>query len=245
MIIVNADDYGLHPDINLGIYKCISKGYLKSISVSANSKNVDWEKLFNYQEMGILVGTHITLVTEPWKTANYHFRSWKHLLINLFIKPKSFISEIQNEIEWQLSEFKKNKINITHIDSHQHIHISPLIWPLINKLAKDLNIKRIRLPYSPKLSLIRRTLPGLILHLLSKYRKRSYNSAIPCIGIAYSGNNTVKSLEKELALVKDKKAELIVHIAKTGNNAALGAKGYHWQDELDALATTYKLGRLC
>ena len=53
--------------------------------------------------------------------------------------------EIQDEFEQQILKLKSKGIKISHIDSHQHIHLLPGIWKIINLLALKHQIPRVRI----------------------------------------------------------------------------------------------------
>lgn len=65
-LIVNADDFGIHPDVNSAIAACVDFGSVNSVSVIANGTSPDFELLNRFFEKGIFIGAHITWVGESW-----------------------------------------------------------------------------------------------------------------------------------------------------------------------------------
>ena len=65
-LLVNADDFGLHSDINRGISECVESGRVQSVSFAAVGQAVDWKKLQEWQRSRVLTGLHLTLFGEPW-----------------------------------------------------------------------------------------------------------------------------------------------------------------------------------
>ena len=55
-------------------------------------------------------------------------------------------SELEAELRAQIERALEAKINITHIDSHQHTHVLPGINALVLKLCNEYNIIRVRIP---------------------------------------------------------------------------------------------------
>jgi len=55
------------------------------------------------------------------------------------------IIDIENEIRLQIEKLLKFK-HFDHIDSHRHIHYIPQIFKIVNHLAEEYNINRIRIP---------------------------------------------------------------------------------------------------
>lgn len=67
--ILNADDFGLHPDMDRGIVECVRAGALNSISVVV-VHDFDVAALQQLRrDHGTKLGLHVTLVGEPWLTA--------------------------------------------------------------------------------------------------------------------------------------------------------------------------------
>lgn len=54
--------------------------------------------------------------------------------------------EVYAELSAQIKAVQKTGITITHLDSHQHLHILPKITDIVLQLAQEYNIKSIRIP---------------------------------------------------------------------------------------------------
>src|SRR6266849_2355946 len=89
MLLVNADDFGLHKDIDRGILDCIEHGSVQSVSFSAVGRTVDWNKLLELIRHGVRVGLHITLVGEPWASDGRLVPGWKHLVKQLLVPARA------------------------------------------------------------------------------------------------------------------------------------------------------------
>ncbi len=197
-IIVNADDFGLHQDIDKGILQCIEHGAVNSVSVVPNSVAVDWGLVKDLQAKGIKIGLHLTLVGEEWGSNPVIVDSWLPFALKIFFIRKKWHARIRKELKWQLAQFKQHGIELDHIDSHQHIHVLPGLWSLIYELQIQFPNIRIRVPYVTKFRLMKTNFSGLVLQFLSLMRKREYRSALPCIGLKHSGNYTAKQFKDEL-----------------------------------------------
>src|SRR5271155_2522228 len=88
-LLVNADDFGLHPDINRGISECVERGRVQSVSFSATGQAVDWKKLQEWARHGVFVGLHVTLVGQPWATDRRTLHSWKDLVAQLLLRGRA------------------------------------------------------------------------------------------------------------------------------------------------------------
>src|SRR4051794_17886310 len=78
-VLVNADDFGLHRDIDRGILDCVEAGVVQSVSFSPQGESLDWNALRNLHDRGVRVGLHVTLVGEPWLTDGRIIPGWKDL----------------------------------------------------------------------------------------------------------------------------------------------------------------------
>ena len=89
-ILVNADDFGLHRDINRGILDCVERGRVQSVSFSPIGRAIDWPKLAELARQGVRTGIHVTLVGEPWGTDGRLFKNWKELARHLIFSMLPF-----------------------------------------------------------------------------------------------------------------------------------------------------------
>lgn len=238
-LLVNADDFGLHPDINRGIADCVGAGNVSSISVCPSGTSQDWAALGEIQKKGVGVGVQITLVDEPWLTDGRVISGWQSLLAQWIGGGGKFIVAVEQEAQRQIELCRKNGIRLTHLDSHQHVHALPGLWQICLRLAKEHGIGRVRVPVAARWSLIRRSPAGIVLQLLGRWRMRSTNPALPCIGLAWSGRNTVAIFEAELEKARGMDVELITHpgVTTPALTARFAAWGYDWSSERDMLVT--------
>ncbi|MFD0750808.1 ChbG/HpnK family deacetylase [Mucilaginibacter calamicampi] len=149
-IIANADDFGLKGSVNSAIIQCFQKGYITSASIMTNSAIFDETvKLINSNACVINIGVHIDLVEfkpltafKPIKFLNEE-GNWNSEAINkkfLILDAQAkdaFELEIYKQIETALSA----GLNISHLDSHYHIHTLPCFYNLFIKAAKKYHLK--------------------------------------------------------------------------------------------------------
>ena len=238
-LLVNADDFGLHRDINRGILDCIDHGRLQSISFSAIGRAIDWQKLCELQRHGVRVGLHVTLVGEPWETDSRLFRNWKELVKQMFSGGDSFKRALEAEISRQFQLCAENGLDphfLSHIDSHQHVHVLSGIWQPFVREKQKYHIDRIRIPWSPS---IKKSLAGGVLQVLARRRRREIAS-LPCLGLAHAGQNTIDVFRGELAAAARsgfRDVEMVVHPGI--NTPALESRyadwNFRWTGERDAL----------
>lgn len=229
---VNADDFGLHEDINRAILEGVEAGRIQSFSVSANGGAVDWPALEALHRRGVPLGVHLTWVGEPWLSDGRCWGSWPALLRSLALQPR-LAEKAEEEARRQAGTFLNRGITPAHLDSHQHVHVFPGLWGVTLRVARDLGIPRIRVPWAPAPGGLRPTPGGLALQWLSRRCRRAAPDARPCIGLAASGHNTRACLEQELRMAGGRDLEMVVHpgYATPALLERYGSWSYDWDAE--------------
>lgn len=153
-IIINADDFGRHELINLAVEKAVREGCLRSATIMAGGKFFDDAVEVAKRNPDLGVGIHFTLangfpVLPPEKiptlvTAEGVFHENYIEFIKLYVKGKISRAEIQAELSAQLEKVLRAGLELTHFDSHQHLHHFPGIVGIALKLAKAAKIPAMR-----------------------------------------------------------------------------------------------------
>lgn len=223
-LLVNADDFGLHRSVNEAIEECARFGTVNSISVMANGRAPDFDLLSRLARQGIFTGVHVTWVGEPWITEDRLIADWRQLVYCLFTGGRKFQYALYEEAEAQIGRLLQNKIQLFHIDSHQHVHHLPGVWSITEALQKKYCIERIRVAHTLSPGLARQSISGWCLGILSGRHQKQ--SRYYCAGIRHTGRYDIGRLEKELMLSAGINTELIVH---PGNdNVGLNNRYLHW-----------------
>ena len=155
-LIVNADDFGIHTDVNKGIIKAYNEGCLTSTSLISVGKAAEEAAELAIENPGLGVGLHFTLVAEKPALPvdkvstlvddNGYFFPDHVAFIKRFLLGKIDLSQLQNECEAQITKAEKLGVSITHIDSHQHLHVLPHLSNICFDIAKRHNINKMRFP---------------------------------------------------------------------------------------------------
>ena len=161
MIYYCADDYGLCNLSSMRIKECLKNGALNKISVLPNMRDIDFDNIEN----DVNISLHINLVegkalSDVRKVSLLTDKkgNFKHSFVGLLklslIKPKEFEKQVYEEIKTQIIFWKSmSEDNSILIDSHQHIHMIPLIFKTLIKVLKEekINVKYLRIPSEPVL----------------------------------------------------------------------------------------------
>jgi predicted glycoside hydrolase/deacetylase ChbG (UPF0249 family) len=154
-LLVNADDLGLSSAINKGIIQSHLTGIVTSTSIVA-SGTAFTEGVQLAKECPTLgVGVHLTLVEEnsvaepdaiPTLAPNGVLPHSYGDLMKKVLTARISLSEIEREFRAQIEKCLRSGIKLSHVDSHQHTHALPLIFPIALRLANDYAIPGIRIP---------------------------------------------------------------------------------------------------
>jgi len=142
-LCINADDFGFSTSISSGILEMIRQGLVSSTSVMIQNADAQQMKLLA-EEKNISVGLHFNLAS----TKNYYtpFLNSPFKIAQQFYFKKLTLSNLEKELEAQYKQLSNlyNK-KITHLDTHQHIHIIPKVASLLNEFAVQHHIDYVRL----------------------------------------------------------------------------------------------------
>lgn len=255
-LIVNADDFGLDENINNGIIKGYKDGFITSTSIMPNADFFMQAAKLSKDNPKLGIGIHLTLVGGIKPLTNLldvkTLVDEKGLLYSdyiLFMK-KYFLgkidkNEIKLELDSQIRKVLSEKINVTHIDSHQHLHVLPGITKIVVELCQKYNIKRVRLPlesmclYGNSNSFnLKRQIGKVGLNICSLLAKRTFdknNLVYPdnFFGMLSGGNLDVECISYFLKKSKNGTNEIMTHPGF--NSIILNEKfawGYNWEKEL-------------
>jgi chitin disaccharide deacetylase len=248
-LIVNADDLGLHPGISTGAVRAFRDGIVTSVSVVANGAAFD-EAVRAIKECPTIgVGVHLTLVGEtPLLSAD----SLPTLaprgrlpqdFVALFARlcvGRVRLAEIEQELAAQVARLQETGLRITHMDSHQHVHLHPQILPIVLRLAARFDVHAIRAPACVRP--VTRIRPAL----LTVFTRRAQRLARRCelrtpdtlLGLARSGRLDEDYLVRLIARLPPGSSELVCHPGQgDGTIAARYRWGFRWDDEAKALTS--------
>lgn len=140
MVFITADDFGYSHKANTEIIKLAKKGKIDRISLLVNfPKAKEAVRLYKQNRLvgKIPIGLHFNMV-EGKKFSFLPIFCLKLLLKQITKK------QINQELESQIKTFKNFNFPLTHLNSHQNIHLFRPIDKIFEKVAKKYKIKYIR-----------------------------------------------------------------------------------------------------
>lgn len=158
-IIINADDFGRHAEINRAVEEGLVHGCLRSATVmpggAAFAGAIDIAR--RHEELGL--GVHFTLVDghpilPPEEIPSLvgsegDFLPDHTALLKRYLKGGVNLEEVRRELAAQFQKIEATGIPISHVDSHQHMHTLPGIIDIVLDLAARAGIRAVRTPRTP------------------------------------------------------------------------------------------------
>lgn len=239
-----ADDYGMCPEVNQAISELSKKNILSKVSVMANESIRYSSDISNRVETGL----HINLVHETGCGGMNQSSKKASLLKLLYLiyTGRMNSGSILDSIDRQYNILTSKGFKVSHLDTHQHVHVVPKILKAIVTFAKKKDVFSIRcITMEGKYlifyfySLMRfgffAQVPKMILlYAMGKVMKLKLDNAhinycknLILMPLAGKGNYT-GLLQKILEKFYDKDVEIVVHPGletMTGNGD--GYRGRH------------------
>lgn len=153
-LIINADDFGLTESVNEAIIDVYKQGNLTSATLMVNMPGFEDAVSKASANPGLGVGLHFCITQGKALTGvssltndNGMFFSRTQLLKKI-LKGRIRRDDIRNEFKAQIEQVIQKIGKITHTDSHQHIHMNPLVFFSILSVVRENEI-RLRLIAPP------------------------------------------------------------------------------------------------
>ena len=138
-LIVTADDVGLHSGMTAGAIRAHQQGIVTACSIVANGREFD-DAVSRLRDVSALeVGVHLTLVEETSLTGLSLPRNWMRFLASR-ISPSAIETELRAQVERVLA----SGLRVTHLNSHQHLHMLPRIFRIVMRMAEEYGIRYVR-----------------------------------------------------------------------------------------------------
>ncbi|MBS1662775.1 MAG: ChbG/HpnK family deacetylase [Bacteroidetes bacterium] len=156
-ILVNADDFGYSNDVNRAIVSSLQSDLITSTSLMVNMPGFEdaLAMVRLYPELEGRIGLHLNLTEGfPLTTTLHSFSEFcdpgtgrfvYKRAQPLFRVSKALEQALYEELKAQTEKAINAGIRLTHIDSHHHVHTEWAMAPIVCRLAREYEIKRIRL----------------------------------------------------------------------------------------------------
>lgn len=143
-VIINADDFGISTRVNKFIYESAKNGYISSSTIMAVAPSLYEAVEMSNEFDDISFGIHLTFDDSlPSLTGRPLFFDQNNM-VNIRRLNILKVNIITDEFSKQIEKLLNMGINISHIDTHHHIHLYPLVMIAVTKVAKRYGIKKVR-----------------------------------------------------------------------------------------------------
>jgi len=151
-LIINADGYGFTSGINRGIEETVEHGVVTSISVNANCEAASELAVFAQRYPRVSIGIHLnpvvgrplsdphTIPTLVNAAGELHYRDFTRRLLRGLIDPV----ELFTELTAQIRHVRKMGVEISHLDSHQGLHLYPPYFRVFLRVVAASGVARMR-----------------------------------------------------------------------------------------------------
>lgn len=254
-LIVNADDFGLHSEINRGIIKGYKDGFITSTSLMCSAPAFSDAVELAKECPGLGIGVHLTLVggVKPLLPIEEvaSLVDERGLLFPDYIAfSKRFYtgtikkSELEKELRAQIECALATGLAITHIDSHQHTHVLPGINDVVLDLCKKYKLSKIRIPQEAYTfnggfeaswgrTIGRNGLTFFSKILKNKAQAVGISSTDNFFGMLAGGNLNARLVRNIIKQLPEGSSEIMTHPGMSnGVLSSVFNWQYHWEQEL-------------
>jgi len=246
-LIVSADDYGYFGGVSRGIIEAAERGIVTATGVFANSPRFD-EDVPALRDCGALdAGVHLNLTDGRPLTPDMRARlvRWGGRFPGKFAMAGAVlmgaVRRREIEVEWraQIERCLDAGLKLHFLNSHEHIHMLPVLFPLVQAFADEYRIAHMRfatadLAHSRGASALLR---GAIVQTVAAVCRRHLNRPVArFLGLEASGRLRIGDLDSLTAgLQPGGVYELMCHPGRLDRSEVNDPRllGYHdWEGEL-------------
>jgi predicted glycoside hydrolase/deacetylase ChbG (UPF0249 family) len=250
LLVVNADDYGLTEGVSQGILEAHRNGVVTSVSVLSLTPAFETSARWLADEPALGRGAHLAAVGEdpPLLSARevptlvdrkgHLHNSWRTFLPSAAVG-RIDPDDLRREFAAQLDAIAGAGITIDHLDTHQNIHMWPMVADVVMGLGEERGVRTIRVTRSTGRGVVGQTVKRLSRRLEKQLKQRGWNSPEASTGLDEAGcleTSAMVAALGRLARTGAASAELATHPGAPGDAARARYNwNYQWDDEFEAL----------
>ena len=152
-VIFHGDDFGLTSGVNKGIIRAFKHGLLTSTSLMAVGEAAEEAMTLALENPGLDVGIHLVLADEPPLLApealstlisRHGLLPSRNRILRAIFSRKLDYGQVEAEWCAQVEKVLNTGIKISHLDSHQFVHLFPGLFSVCRHLKRRYDIPFIR-----------------------------------------------------------------------------------------------------
>jgi hopanoid biosynthesis associated protein HpnK len=228
-LIINADDFGLTSGVNRGIVEAHKNGAVSSATLMACGNKFDQAAALAASAPRLSVGCHVVLVdgvpvsdtaAVSTLTVGPRFRDRLTNFAMLAATGRLDPAQIETEVTAQIHKLQAAGIQASHLDSHKHTHMFPVVLKGVLRAATNCGIRAMRNPFEPLVfATVRHWKRQFQLRVMRRFRA-SFHAALAdagvvtpdgCVGIAATGGLTQEAFESLIQSLPEGTWEFVSH----------------------------------
>lgn len=245
--LVVADDFGISEGISRGILHAHEHGIVTAASVMANGRWTARAAEAAGAHPALALGAHLVFTGEdPLVLSRAEIptlldrrglppATWRHLVAGVLAR-RIDPEDLRREGRAQLSRLRHDLgLRLTHLNTHQHVHLLPQIAAVVVPLAGEAGIGYVRSPSSATASPRARVIRRWRGRLVGRLRDAGLATSQEFGGLDEAGRMTAAGLCRLVASAAPS-VEITVHPGwPTDRDRQHYRWGYRWEHEVTAL----------
>ena len=213
-MVINGDDFGSSPEVNEAVIRAFRAGTLTSCSLMVTGEAFEEAVCLAREHDGLAVGIHLVTVQgravlppreiPALVDKEGHFPDSPTYAGLKYYFVRAAREQLARELAAQFQRFRDTGLELSHVDSHLHMHVHPVIFGAALRLAEHYGVRRMRVPQDDfwlaacfqKKDLAGQAITALIFGMLTRHmrtqlRKRGFFFAERVYGHFLSGGMTL------------------------------------------------------
>lgn len=237
-LIVNADDFGLTSGVNRGIIEAHTRGIVTSSTLMASGAKFQEAVDMASRVPQLSVGCHVLLVdaspvldvqqvsslafvsNSSRNSGTAKFRDSLVSFACLALARRLDEDEIEAEITAQIRKLQAAGLQVSHLDSHKHTHMFPVVFRPMLRAAKKCGIRAVRNPFEPLFfagtrNWKRRIQLGILRSFQESFREALGGAGMMtpngCVGILATGGLNLQTFRQLIENLPEGTWEFVTH----------------------------------
>jgi predicted glycoside hydrolase/deacetylase ChbG (UPF0249 family) len=143
LLVINADDLGMSPEVNAGILGAIRDGFISDTSLLIKApfteSAVAGLKAIGREHAGIHINLDDLL---GWRPGGYEL--YPRSVLMEMLRRKDVLKACSFEAREQIERFLSFNLTLTHLDTHHHVHGFEPVFVMLMELMKEYAIPAMR-----------------------------------------------------------------------------------------------------
>ena len=149
-LIVNADDLGKNAEVNAAVAALAEAGLVTSATILANAPAFEQAVAVMSKLRRCSIGVHLnntefapltrSAALRPMLDSRGCFRD----PFSIALPSPALLDALYREWSAQIRRVCRAGIRPTHLDSHNHVHARPVLYPVIRRLQREFGIDKVR-----------------------------------------------------------------------------------------------------